>query len=79
MSDVLWGSIIWSSINGAYITKTNYEVRENGLWLHAGDNFSRFVSKDEAIELVISLGEYVGYDIVKKVKESEWWIGGRIY
>ena len=43
--------LIWSSMNGAYIVRTNFEVRENGYWLNAGSTFSRFVSKEELLEL----------------------------
>ena len=42
--------VIWSSMNGAYLALTNWEVRENGYWLNAG-TFSKFVSREEALEL----------------------------
>jgi len=49
-------NVIWSSMNGAYISKTNFEVRENGYWLSAG-TFSSLVTRIEAEELLKALAK----------------------
>jgi hypothetical protein len=50
-------NVIWSSTNGAYISKTNFEVRENGYWLSGGGSFSGFITKEEARELLRALSK----------------------
>jgi hypothetical protein len=58
--------VIWSALNGCYIAKTHFEVRENGYWIHEGYGF---VNDSEAEELMIAIAKEQGYDVVKREPE----------
>ena len=42
--------VIWTSMSGVHISKTNFDFSKNGYYINTG-GFGKFISKEEAFEL----------------------------